>query len=416
MCCGDAASVEAECWVEDLEREVEVGALAPRCLLPKRPCSPQLQPKRPACPCCGGALLCRGPARVTSTAARQVLPRKSDPNCNALHLYFPAAMRGGGGEGAAAPRKGKQGVLVRVQLHPHQHGAPPAEQECACVAAIQRAHAHYAARRVAVHRQLAALLALRAASFSPADSGHRAQLASLWQSIKGPASSPPPITPEEAAQDRKVWGSGGHLPAEDWAELGFQRGDSPHSDFRGSGLLGLHLLDHYARRERAMAVSLVEAYRARQLGYPFAAAGINLSQLLVSLLLPGTAPRTNAAQPAPPAAAAAAGGPEAALRTAEGRVSRLVVVLTRVGGEEREHPLEAAFCGAFALLEQLWVMHGADYMGFNRVLSAVQTCLALWLDDEWRAPTCSLDALRAFKVARAGPLPPDPLKAWAAPP
>jgi hypothetical protein len=37
----------------------------------------------------------------------------------------------------------------------------------------------------------------------------------------------------------------------------FQRGDSPHSDLRGSGLLGLHLLEYYARTESAMAISLV---------------------------------------------------------------------------------------------------------------------------------------------------------------
>lgn len=380
LICGEGGSVEAECWVEDLEREVEV------------------------------------------------LPRKSDPTCNSLHLTFPAAMRGA--EGGAAPRKPSKklsGVVLRVQLD----GAAVAEQEC--VRAIQREHERYAQRRVTVHRRLTQLLSLRAAVFSPEDQENRAIISSMWQHIKGKTSSPPPLTPDEAAEDRKLWGSGSQIPGEDWADLGFQRGDSPHSDLRGSGLLGLHLLEYYARTESAMAVSLVEAYRERKLGYPFAAAGINLTQLLVSLLLPPhpkTKSPTKVVSPLKHLLAASHGSahsssgesmngsvaqPDSDLRTTDGRVARLVVVLTRLTGKDAEHPLEETFCCTFGLLEQLWVMHDADYMGFNRVLAALKECVTLWVDDEWRHPTASLEALRAFKVARAQ-LPPDPLKVWATSP
>ena len=45
----------------------------------------------------------------------------------------------------------------------------------------------------------------------------------------------------------------------------------------------------------------------------------------------------------------------------------MVVVLTRLTGSDGEHPLEDTFCCTLGLLEQLWVMHNADYMAFNRV-------------------------------------------------
>lgn len=47
-------------------------------------------------------------------------------------------------------------------------------------------------------------------------------------------------------------------------------------------------------------------------------------------------------------------------------------------------------------------------MMFNRILGALSKCIGLYVQDEWRQPTGSLNALRDFDVSRVE-LPPDPM-------
>ncbi len=49
------------------------------------------------------------------------------------------------------------------------------------------------------------------------------------------------------------------VPPRDWSYLGFQRGDSPQSDLRGAGMLGLACLEYYAVNHSQLVASLVSA-------------------------------------------------------------------------------------------------------------------------------------------------------------
>eukprot|EP00960_Hanusia_phi_P002513 73261-Hanusia_phi.AAC.3 len=162
------------------------------------------------------------------------------------------------------------------------------------------------------------------------DAAHVRQLHELWTLVFGEDSSPPAIA-GMAGDDSNPRGG-----ERTWSELGFQQKHRPQADFRDTGeefsccpiahlnivqhassishaihppsdptcppldifclvltllvlagLLSLYLLRYYCNHHREIATSLIQAYHARDdhLGYPFAAAGINLTHMLAEVLL-----------------------------------------------------------------------------------------------------------------------------------
>lgn len=67
--------------------------------------------------------------------------------------------------------------------------------------------------------------------------------------------------------------------SEAWKEMGFQHID-PSSDFRGVGLLGLQNLIFFANKNPLQFEAIIKNSRS----YPFAAAGLNITQYLLSSL------------------------------------------------------------------------------------------------------------------------------------
>jgi hypothetical protein len=68
-----------------------------------------------------------------------------------------------------------------------------------------------------------------------------------------------------------------------WQDIGFQ-GDDPSTDFRGSGLLGLHDLNYFGKKYTSIARSVLEASKDKVAWYTYAIVGINLTALAVDLL------------------------------------------------------------------------------------------------------------------------------------
>ena len=132
----------------------------------------------------------------------------------------------------------------------------------------------------------------------------------------------------------------------------------------------VHLLSYYARHYRQEVGSLVQANGARDEGYPFAAAAINVGHMLVKMLVQGLGPEEEALLCAQ-LRDDDTSGPSIAL------CSPLFVVLSRVveddtggqgqgdgggdgdgvarGGGQALRVLEEMFCAAFRLLEQVSV-------------------------------------------------------------
>jgi len=322
------------------------------------------------------------------TSEAEIKKRKSKPHLNAVHLSFPAGMRDI--KSRSAKRQSvEDGKEVRVQLD----NGFDAEEEC--LMAINSAFMRMAHNRVNAHKRITALLEMRHTRFNPEEADNVEQIRLLWHLIKGDASCPPPLSRDEAGE-----GAG---EEEGWSALGFQQAYSPHADFRGTGLLSLHCLIHYARHHSGVVASLVDAGRERRLSYPFAAAGINIVNMLVQLLL----------DTGNDGGGVALTGPKAADVGQDGLRSPLFVILTRLEEEEEaQHAFETLVCHAFVLLEQLWVRHTATYMMFNRVLHGVRECFRLFIAQEWEAPSRSLLPLRDFDISRVtlpppiGPPPP----------
>ena len=304
-------------------------------------------------------------------------------------------------------------LLIRVTI---DGGREQEEDLCTQVNAAAR---QYARRRACLASQLARLLDLRYTGFSNSNVQHTQELLRLWQLAMGEGTPVPPLTAPtglSSAGPGAATGGGAKL---DWGDLGFQNRYCPQSDFRDMGMLSVHLLKYYAQHHREEVTSLVQANREREQGYPFAAAAINVGHLLIKLLLEGLDPSGEAAlrersAQGISADAGTVGGDGVASNVGSGGVFRspLFVVLSRVV-EERDSGgsgdcdacvVEEVFCCAFGLLEQLWVRHGATYMMFNKVLTALKECLCVYLQDEWRQPSGSLAPLRNLDVNRVSPL------------
>ncbi|XP_060581413.1 ELMO domain-containing protein 2-like [Ruditapes philippinarum] len=68
-----------------------------------------------------------------------------------------------------------------------------------------------------------------------------------------------------------------------WSQLGFQ-GTDPQTDFRGMGQLGLDQLLYFATKYTAEARSMLSKSHNQYFGYSFAIVGINLTELVYTLL------------------------------------------------------------------------------------------------------------------------------------
>ena len=93
---------------------------------------------------------------------------------------------------------------------------------------------------------------------------HHAELLTRLYSLFAPPSSPFPGTKGEA-----------------WKALGFQ-GDDPTTDFRGMGLLSVHMLVYMGERYNDAVRRLVDVVSVRP--YPLCAAGVNIISMLCDLL------------------------------------------------------------------------------------------------------------------------------------
>lgn len=113
---------------------------------------------------------------------------------------------------------------------------------------------------------------------------------------------------------------------------------------RGGGLLSLQLLAYFAETSEAVFLSLMrkEQGTRAEWEYPFAAAGVNLTFMLVNVLqLSGSSSELHA--------------------TSTGRgFLRLLV--------ERDDALEQLYMATFRALDEEWLHRKAGYMEFNVVL------------------------------------------------
>jgi len=162
--------------------------------------------------------------------------------------------------------------------------------------------------------------------FNPTIPEHEKLLKRLWQVIK----------PEEELK--------GMIHAQ-WKSLGFQ-GNDPATDFRGMGLLGLlnliYFAEHYTERVR----QLVEANR----DYPWAATGINITNMLMNML---KLTKELVEEPAPS-------------RSWQSPLLQLFYYA------DNDDTFDELYSQSFLLLDSLWVHMKAGYMDFPTVIERLR--------------------------------------------
>ncbi|XP_057677919.1 ELMO domain-containing protein 1 isoform X1 [Corythoichthys intestinalis] len=138
---------------------------------------------------------------------------------------------------------------------------------------------------------LAEVEKLRREPYDSENAQHEDMLMKLWKELR-------PDTPLTGRISKQ------------WCEIGFQ-GSDPKTDFRGMGLLGLHVLLYFAEHDKAAALqmlhdSLLPKHKSahgsqsdanssereqnnidKAIGYSFAIVGINITDLAYSLLVSG---------------------------------------------------------------------------------------------------------------------------------
>ncbi|XP_051138722.1 uncharacterized protein LOC127256648 [Andrographis paniculata] len=134
------------------------------------------------------------------------------------------------------------------------------------------------------------------------------------------------------------------LKSELWKEMGWQ-GSDPSTDFRGGGFISLENLIFFAKAYPEAFQKLLHKRDGdrSEWEYPFAAAGINISFMLVQMLdLHSGIPRTVAGK-------------------------CFLKLLS-----EDETAFDRLFCVAFTTLDMLWLARRASYMEFNEVLKSTR--------------------------------------------
>ena len=148
----------------------------------------------------------------------------------------------------------------------------------------------------------ASVAALAAQPVEPALPAHAAMLECAWARLGA------------------GWGGAGE-EARDWQVLGFQRRDTPVSDFRASGAWGLTCVAHFAREHAATGAAIARATSLPTTGYPLALALIHASvaarSLLEEGLLDGLLEPLGAAAPRSSACAESEGQPPGLAALAE---------------------------------------------------------------------------------------------------
>ena len=174
---------------------------------------------------------------------------------------------------------------------------------------------------------------------------HAEQLTRLY-SLFAPPSSPFPGTKGEA-----------------WKALGFQ-GEDPTTDFRGMGLLSVHMLVYMGERHHDMARRLVDVVSVRP--YPLCAAGVNVVSMLCDLLgltgkeLPFT---TTAHSIAPTGVLFSLPLCRVLLRT-----NVPLVPVT----EDTLQPVGELFCCLLSVLDAMTVRLAVNYLQFGEVIRALR--------------------------------------------
>lgn len=154
-----------------------------------------------------------------------------------------------------------------------------------------------------------------------------------------------------------------------WKDMGWQNED-PASDFRGGGLLSLESLTYMAAQhpETFTALKDKSAGQRSDWEYPFAAAGVNLTFLLVEALgLRGDAPL--------PATTA----------------GRNFCALLGVS----DNAFEEVFVSTYELLDRLWLDTKASYMEFPGVLKSTRERLEQVFSNQ----VCSVAEVRSMLAA-----------------
>jgi ELMO/CED-12 family/RhoGAP domain/Phorbol esters/diacylglycerol binding domain (C1 domain) len=194
--------------------------------------------------------------------------------------------------------------------------------------------------------------------FDSGDERHEALLARLWELSE----------PREPLAARR---------SEQWSQIGFQS-DDPARDFRAMGVSGLeHLLylatehtDFYLATVRRLRVMLASVDITNSLWYPFAIAGINISQLLYSLLAM----------------------PDQRAAYSEHNLSLVSVADALASADTSDDPdepdelnliffsdaraFEKMYVLAFRLFDATWQESNASYMDFSSVIDTVRSGLA----------------------------------------
>jgi ELMO/CED-12 family/ELMO, armadillo-like helical domain len=229
------------------------------------------------------------------------------------------------------------------------------------------------------HRQLVAYQRLCFGTMAPepydsANKAHEAALAELWA-----------LTFPGVELDGRT--------SEQWKWMGFQ-GTNPNTDWRGMGFVGLQHLLYFAKSHGDEYRKMVNEQRSRTSNsYPFAVAGINLSQMLYDLLGIFKCARNRqssalaaAALPPPPplslsssasslslSSSSSAAAPSSAAQAAadEDIEGELVPILF-----DHTEALEELYCITFQVLDHTWDDMQASYMDFPKVIASVRKKVA----------------------------------------
>jgi hypothetical protein len=142
------------------------------------------------------------------------------------------------------------------------------------------------------------------------------------------------------------------LKGPEWKEMGWQ-GVDPSTDFRAAGLLGLDCLTYLGRERPAAFQALLRKSRGARSSweYPFGAAGMNVTWMLVELL--GLRP-----------GGGGSGGSGGASCMPGGAAGCGFAGL--LSGHSAA--FEEVYCAAFEALDAVWLERRATYMEFNAVL------------------------------------------------
>jgi len=151
-----------------------------------------------------------------------------------------------------------------------------------------------------------------------------------------------------------------------WKVMGWQ-GEDPASDFRGGGFLSLELLVHFAERHPDKFEALMKKTHGNrsEWEYPFAAAGVNITFMLVEVLELKKV------------------GSDWDINNNKYRpVSKTMIGFLRIL-ESNEYALEELFIESFILLDKIWLQQGASYMEFPHVLKEVNKRVRTVLKRRW---------------------------------